>query len=232
MSRVSACVAEIYFCGIRISLTLSDVKPGQVVLSKELTGLGDADFNLVRYPYQIWYKPENSTSQENDGYILLGNVPASGEDAGKIYVTDPTSNAPVDFQPAYTIHDHTNGDLSYNNVYFLSPGKKMAITFPSELIGYYIVECCVNKDVYTKVYGNDIELSPIDTGNSYYKNYAVSKKSVKERPSVVIKNEVDQAALRTLSIKKNLYSELVDENDVIYSGARDAEKTAGRRRAY
>ncbi|MBR6401532.1 MAG: hypothetical protein IKS17_10005 [Firmicutes bacterium] len=211
---------------LHMRFNLSDVKPGQVVLSKELEGSSDIDFSLVRYPYQIWYKPENSTSQENDGYILLGNVPASGGDQGEIYVTDPTSNAPVDFRSSYTVRDVTNGDITYENVYFLNPGKKMAITFPSELIGYYIVECGVNKDVYSSVYGNNVELAPTDTANVYYKDYAVSKMSVKERPSVNIKNVVDSSALRTLSIKKNLYSELVDENDVIYSGARDPVKDA------
>ncbi|HAG05109.1 MAG TPA: hypothetical protein DCG28_06655 [Lachnospiraceae bacterium] len=209
---------------LHMRFNLSDVKPGQVVLSKELSGSSDLDFNLVQYPYQIWYKPEGSVSAENDGYVMLGNVPQSDGNPGEIYVTDPQTGEPIEFASTYTIHDSSNGDITYENVYFLNPGKKMAITFPSELIGYYVVECGLNKDVYTKVYCNDTELSPIDTENVYYKNYATERKSVKERPGVTIKNEVAATALRTLSIKKNLYSELVDINDVVYSGANDPVK--------
>ena len=209
---------------LHMRFNLSDVKPGQVVLSKELAGSNDIDFGLVQYPYQIWYKPENSVSSENDGYVLLGNVPASGGDPGEIYVTDPKTGDPVEFASSYTVHDSSNGDITYENVYFLNPGSKMAITFPSELIGYYVVECGINKDVYTSVYGNNEELAPIDTGNVYYKDFATEKRSVKERPSVIIRNEVAETALRTLSIKKNLYSELVDIDDVVYTGERDAAK--------
>ena len=43
---------------LHMRFNLSYVTPGSVVLSKNVSGSDDIDFNLVEYPYQIWYIDE------------------------------------------------------------------------------------------------------------------------------------------------------------------------------
>lgn len=41
---------------LHMRFNLSYITPGHVMLTKKVTGSDDVDFNLVEYPYQIWYK--------------------------------------------------------------------------------------------------------------------------------------------------------------------------------
>lgn len=191
---------------LHMRFNLSYVTPGSVMLSKNITGtdaLGDdIDFSLVEFPYQIWYKLDAETTDEEAQ--LLTN------ETDHLSVTYQNSTQKVDFRSSYTPPKATK---SYENVYFLSPGKVAEIHFPENTYAYKIVECGVNSEVYDSVTvpgvdPNYIESHKVQTpGNSSRFSYETPWSVVEDRKTVEFDNHVDEAGLRTLTIDKELWDE-------------------------
>ncbi len=173
----------------------SSVKPGTVILSKDLTGVEDVERFNAEFPYQIWYKDKDDEpfKRLTDSYQ-------------HIYVVYRGTDEDVKYKHEYYI----DGQL-YNDVFFLEPGEACEIKLPDETIEYYIVECGVDKDVFENVYANETLLpsatpTPCVDGYTRY-DFATEAASAKTRTSVKYVNEVDQDALRTLTFKKILWDE-------------------------
>ena len=178
---------------LHMRYNLSNVTPGNVMLTKTVTGSDDLDFNLVEYPYQIWYKSENDNSEH-----LLTNS------NNLINVTYQNSTQRVDYLPVYT---PPNSSVSYNSVYLLNPGKSAEVHFPTNTIEYKIVECGINDEVYDSVKINGVAASPASITGSGRSSYDSGWISVAQRPSIVFENHVDPDSLRTISIEKTLFDE-------------------------
>ncbi|MCR4845313.1 MAG: hypothetical protein K5865_01065 [Eubacterium sp.] len=190
---------------LHLKFNLSSVTPGSVTLSKEVTGSQDVDYNMVEYPYQIWYQED-----ENQQWKLLSN------DNEWIGVRYQVSNKKVDYKPTYT-PPGDEGIKTYDSVYFLQPGKPAQIYFPDNIYKYKIVECAVNNEVYSKVYfNNDLMTRPSDhiPGNENRYDYETSEATVVERPNAAFKNEVDPEGLRTLTFEKRLFNEKSKTNRI------------------
>ncbi len=178
---------------LHMRFNLSNVTPGNVMLTKTVTGSDDLDFNLVEYPYQIWYKDEETGTEH-----LLTN------DNSLINVTYQNSTQRIDYLPVYT---PPNSSVPYNSVYLLNPGKSAEVHFPMNTIEYKIVECGVNDEVYDSVKVNGNAVSPESIPGSGRSSYNSGWHSVAQQPSIVFENHVDPDSLRTVSIEKKLYDE-------------------------
>ena len=179
---------------LHMRFNLAAVKPGNVELSKRLSGTENAANDLIEFPYQIWYTTEDV---EHDAtYHRLGE-----EEKGLVTYKDTIN--PVTYRPEITIDG-----VSYEDVFMLKPGQSAVIDFPEKTVDYYIVECGVNTSVYDKVTINDAEaagVKPAGAASDNRKDYATSKDSVKDRPKVDYVNHVSDDAMRTLQITKKLY---------------------------
>lgn len=195
---------------LHMRFNLSAVKPGQVLLTKEVTGSSDMDFALVDYPFQIWYK----FSEEESAYRLLD--PRESTVTDKIEVYYPNSQADVKFQPVYNAPDTGQ---SYDNVFFLSAGESAYIDFPDNIYSYYIKECSINTEVYDYVKCNGDTLEGTETSvQSSRRDYICGPAMVDERPAVTYENHVDPSKFRTWDIIKRLY-------DYAGNEIRDDDKT-------
>ena len=182
---------------LHMRFNLSYVTPGSVVLSKEVTGSTNIDFDLVQYPFQIWYideefEQENLLSYEDDNY--------------GINVSYQNSTQTVDFAKKYT---PPGGNTTYDNVFFLYPGKAVEIHFPSKAIRYKVIECGINTEVYDQVSvnGEVIQGTSISSGEVGRSSYDSGWISVEERPRVTYENHVDPDGLRSLTFQKKLLNE-------------------------
>ena len=178
---------------LHMRFNLGNVTPGNVMLTKTVTGSDDLDFNLVEYPYQIWYKDDETGAEH-----LLTN------DNSLINVTYQNSTQRIDYLPVYT---PPNSSVSYNSVYLLNPGKSAEVHFPMNTIEYRIVECGINDEVYDSVKINGTAASPDTIPGSGRSSYDSGWHSVVQQPSIVFENHVDPDSLRTVSIEKTLYDE-------------------------
>ena len=196
---------------------LTAVKPGEVTLSKKVTGSDDIDYSLMEFPYQILYRTAN-------------DIPPGGEDTGwqqlvqneyDPAVTYQGSKRPVKFYENFTPVGETQ---SYTNVFFMKAGEIASIKLPSDAVDYKIVECGVNMNIFKSVKANGETLS--GEGDEGRHNYEVPASFIEERPEVKYENEVDPDSLRTLTISKVLW----DENgyEVIDKGT-DRERREGNK---
>lgn len=178
---------------LHMRFNLADVRPGQVLLTKTVSGSEDSNFNLAEYAFQIWLKTEGE-----DDYHRLTQM------NGKKYnVQYLNSSVEVKYAASYT---PPGSNTVYNDVFFLNPGKSVTISFPNEIEDYYIVECGINKNVYEAVRVNGSLVEPTaETANENRRDYAIAAEKVKDRPTVTYDNEVSPSAIRTLTFKKVLY---------------------------
>ncbi|WP_034450319.1 SpaA isopeptide-forming pilin-related protein [Butyrivibrio sp. AE2032] len=180
---------------LRMRFNQSSVKPGTVILSKELSGVNNVEKFNAEFPYQIWYQDE-----ENGPFKRLNN---SNQHINVVYRSTNTS---VKYKYEYTIDDQL-----YNDVFFLKPGESCEIKLPDETIKYYIVECGIDPYVYNHVYANEAELTgtlPDGAASGYdRRDYKTVDSSAKDRTSVNYVNNVNPASLRVLSFKKYLWNE-------------------------
>lgn len=192
---------------LRMRFNLATVTPGQVLLSKELTGTENQKYTDVKFPFQIYY----NTDSGNETYQLLTKEEA---DTGRWKVLYEDTAANVESAESVTI-----GGVDYYNVFYLKPGETAAIQIPDDTIKYYIKECGVNSSVYdtVTVNGNEV-IGVVPTGASgNTKDYETTKVSVTDRTHVVFGNHVKQSELHTVTITKRLFNaegtELTKEND-------------------
>ena len=193
---------------LHMRFNLSYVTPGSVTLEKKVSGSDDLDFNLVEYPFQIYYvDPADGTEK------LLSNTDAL------VSVKYQNSTKSVKYQENY-VPSNTTAE-PYHNVYFLNLDKKVEISFPINTVHYRIVEVGVNEEVYSNVTVNgvDAEKSPLISGSSTRHDFDSRDGTVSERPNVVFDNEVNPEGLRTLTIQKKVYdtdctTEILDDPSV------------------
>ncbi|MBQ9031749.1 MAG: hypothetical protein IJ106_09910 [Parasporobacterium sp.] len=192
---------------LHMRFNLASVKPGTVELTKELSGVDSSESPLAEFAYQIKYK-KNGTE-----YSLTNAVPHTlDKDTDYVFYKDTTT--PVTFLESIEIDG-----ITYEDVFILKPGDKTVINFPifgdnkEGVDTYRIIECGVNTEVYSSVYvnGSEIEGTPIvDTSQEEHpgrKDYGIDPATTADRPRVNYVNQVDPEALRTLTIKKELYDE-------------------------
>ena len=181
---------------LHLRFNLSAVKPGQVLLSKEVSGSDDIDYSLVDYPFQIWYKIGSGS------YQLLN--PGDSSETDNIEVYYPDSQSAVRFVEHYTAPGTTQ---SYDNVFFLSAGESAYIDFPDNIYKYYIRECGINTEVYNSVTCNGVSLTGTEiSGSSSRMDYTCAEAGIDERPAVSYNNHVDPETFRTWNITKRLYN--------------------------
>ncbi|MBR6960736.1 MAG: hypothetical protein IKH76_09695, partial [Clostridiales bacterium] len=187
----------------------SSVRPGTVILSKELMGVENkASFN-AEFPYQIFYQPRGE-----EGEVLPYKQITN--DTEGIYVYYRGTNKPVKF----VANDYYIDGLPYDGVFFLKPGESCEIIIPDNVINYYVKECGVSPDIYDMVKCNGEEVTGVAPANPpagfNRLDYAIPGAPVKDRTSVEYENYVDQDALRTLTFQKKLYDEhgIAPENEL------------------
>ena len=181
---------------LKMRFNLAAVKKGTVQLTKELTGVDESNI-LTEFPYQIVYQTEDGTEHR------LTNALPSDQYQNTNYVLYHDSINPVKYSQSLTIDGNT-----YADVFFLKPGETADISFPEGIISYRIVECGVNTAVYSSVTANGVSLegTPVG-GGSTRSDYGIDSATTDARPKVKYVNDVNPAALRTLTIKKMLYRE-------------------------
>ena len=188
---------------LHMRFNLSSVKPGQILLSKEISGTDKADYRLAEYAYQIWYQ---LPAQEEGGEPVWKLLDNSTTTISRINVAYQNTVIPVKFRRYFT---PAGGTTTYDNVYFLTPGQTAAISLPESAIRYKITECGVNTQVYDKVSVNNEEIAGAQNGENR-KDYTTQEDTIEARPRVVFNNHVSETAMRTLSITKRLYD--IDNN--------------------
>ncbi len=204
---------------LHMRFNLASVKPGTVLLSKNLTGVDTTESVLAEFAYQIFY-----TLNDEDGELIL-------QDEQSANVTYKDTTTAVDFRDTYTV-----GGITYNNVFVLKPGETAVIDFNDLIIAgsaddvkYRIVECGVNTDVYESVKANGTTLTgtpaTLPDGSSVegWEDYGIDYAFSTDRNAVTYENKVNPDALRPLTIKKRLYQEdgqteiTYDEDQTIFS---------------
>lgn len=179
---------------LHMRFNLSYITPGSVLMSKDVSGAGEIDYSLLKYPYQIWYQEDKGDGNGVQWYRLTPTTENFG-----VYYLNPKREA--NYYPRY--RSPSNNEI-YEDVYFLTPGKDVSISFPADTIQYYIMECGLNGEVYETVECNG---DPDNTqGTDIYggKNFKIVEASVHDRPNVQLTNKVDPNAVKTLTIKKKL----------------------------
>lgn len=184
---------------LHMRFNLSYVTPGSVMLTKDVAipddaGFDKSDFDLVEYPFQIYY-----IDPATDKEVLLTN------DNQNVNVKYQNSTQRIRYEATYHPPDADESTV-FNSVYFLDPQKTAEIHFPINTITYRIVECGVDKDVYYGADVNKIELSPTPVDEESNRVvYDSGQMTVEERPNVVFTNHVNKEGLRPLTFQKKLY---------------------------
>lgn len=197
---------------LHMRFNLSSVTPGNVQFEKKLTSeeegdLDQTDLSAIQFPIQIMY-------QKNDE-----------DDLNWYYLTDKSEeNVPsVSYQNSTQTVKYAadfkspNADKTYENVFFVSPGKPIEIHFPDDAMKYSIIECAVNRDIYDveseseytddegvihKVQFNQNDV--VASGN--IKDLIMEAAEVKQLPTITLKNTVKPNSIQSLNITKKLYS--------------------------
>ncbi len=179
---------------LHIRFNLMSVKPGQVLLSKNVSGSEETDFQLAEYPFQIYYK-----TKTDDRFVRLTPSSSATDSVGVFY---PSS----DRTAKYAEHFTPNGsETVYDDVFFLNAGESVYISFPDDTIEYYIVECGINPEVYDTVKCNDEVLAGTPEASSSRLSFSNGVGTVADRPVAAFDNHVREDAMRSLSMIKKLY---------------------------
>ena len=204
---------------LRMKFNLSSVKPGEVKLTKEVSGSDDLDYRLVQYPFQIFYKLSDEgeyqtlSNTDEDVHVYYPKSTTSG--SGSASSGSTTSYETPEYVASYS---PPNSSDVYKDVFFLNASDSVYIKFPDNTIDYYIKECGVHSQVYDRVKCNEDVLSPLTTAtsDSYRHDFASTPATVDERPTVVFNNQVSDSALRSIFINKRLIQyETEDKNNEI-----------------
>ena len=191
---------------LHMRFNLASVKPGQVQLTKKISGSDDIDYNLAKFPFQIYYRVDG----EEDFRLLEKRTAstAGGTEIINVHYAN-ASSTPVDFHEDYEIRIGENERAEYHNVFVLRAKETIEISVPDSTVEYYLVECGVNKQVYSDVIVNngDIDVEEQDTDITDRKDYVITSASVDDRRNVVFENIVNPDGLRSLTIEKNLTDE-------------------------
>ncbi len=183
---------------LHMRFNLTAVKPGEVTLSKKVTGSDDVDFDLMEFPYKILYLTRENTSADGNNSVWNELTQNNSNPT----VTYEGSKRPVKFAESFTPVGETT---PYSNVFFLKAGETASINLPEDVVDYKIVECGVNMNIFKSVKANNETLSDEDDKGRH--DYETSAATIEERAKVEFENEVDPDSLRTLTITKVLWDE-------------------------
>ena len=181
---------------LHIRFNLDHITQGNALLTKTVSGSEDIDFNLVEYPFQIWYKCD-----EDDTEHLLTND-------DDVRVDYQNSIQRVEYAASYTPQ---NSSVTYESVYFLNPSKTAEIRFPQNNVQYRIIECGINHEVYDTVTVNGTVVTPTVIAGTDRSSYDSGWLSLSQQPVIVFDNHVNPESLRTLSVTKRLFDESGNE---------------------
>ena len=216
---------------LHMRFNLSSVTPGNVIFAKELTAeededLSNTDFSDVQFPFQIMYQTTDGTGR---WYPLTDKTEENTPSVSYQYSTQTVRYAAEYKSP--------NADKTYNNVFFVTPGKPLEINFPEDAMEYQIIECAVNRDIYnvssnSKVYtegGTEQtvvfeEETVAASGN--IKDLKMNAQRVKELPTISLNNQVMKNRVQALDITKKLYSNRSKSasSELYYSSPEDKTK--------
>ena len=193
---------------LHMRFNLSSVTPGHVLFNKTVKDMDgnninnpDFDLNTLEFPFKIQYKVD-----ENDNWTDLRN-----RDSYDNYVPQVTyqgSTQRVDFADTYVSPRDTS--KTYNNVYFLTPGKSLDIDFPDDAVFYRICECAVDPSIFKVATNGEGELTDelgntvIESGN--IQDLYTQSVQVREQPNIKFENRINTENIRHLDITKYLYN--------------------------
>ncbi len=184
---------------LHMRFNLAAVKKGTFILSKTLSGAEESSYDLVEFPYQIYYTTKDDGEHD---YHLLGQTDENGAPTARYVGTSAAVKFAESFTPA-------GGSEPYQNVFFLKPGQSAEITLPEDTVNYYVVECGVNPDIYDAVTVNGDEATESPTSNTVSGtarcDYSIKPDTLEQRSKVEYDNHVREGAMRSLSITKRLY---------------------------
>lgn len=180
---------------LRMHFNLTSVKPGSVLLNKNVSGVEDTGSLFAEYPYQINYRAEVEEGVFEDAVLTPSDK--------SIYVYYKDTIRPVPFKETYRVNGKT-----FHNVYILKPGETAEIDFPDDTIEYNIIECGVDSAIYDQVSvnGTVVEGEGVD-GDERIRNYETGFGNATDRSKVTYDNHINSEMLRTLTITKKLYDE-------------------------
>ena len=186
---------------LRMRFNLASVKPGTVLLSKNLAGVEDEESFMAEFPFQIWYKTEAPEADPKP--MRQGMVEVADGVTRELRIVYKDTNKPVKFMELYTAAD----GIAYENVFFLKPGEIAEFTMPSDAMQYSVKECHIDKNTYDSVTVNgNAAVETSVTGSTRF-DYFVDFMTIAERPKAEFINHVDPGVLKTLIITKRLFDE-------------------------
>ena len=175
---------------LKMRFNLASVKPGHVVLSKELSGVDYPVSSIGDFFFQIRYLDGDN----NEGIF-------NGHNTTDFSVLKYESIDEVTHYDTIEL-----GGVTYEHVYKLKAGEKADIDMPDATIKYWITECGVDTTIFDHVYVNDEELTA-STSTAERADFSTDRQNFNQRKHVDFVNHVDPNALGTLHITKNLYDE-------------------------
>ena len=205
---------------LHMRFNLAPYVNGEVQLEKEVSG---TDTVSTPFPFQIWYWDTTSAR-----FVQAKRGTETEPYAYDPSVLDATTKEPVPYQAEYNV----NG-VSYQGVYFLTPGQTASIQLPSEDTEYYFVECGIAPNTYDQVTANgEILEGTTVTGSDTLKNFKIEKDTVSGRKKVIYNNHVSDSAQKTLTVTKRLWRDFGKTTEIHSGDGADADKTNFRFRIY
>ncbi|MBQ7437392.1 MAG: LPXTG cell wall anchor domain-containing protein [Oscillospiraceae bacterium] len=205
---------------LHMRFNLAPYVNGEVQLEKEVSG---TDTVSTQFPFQIWYWDTTSAR-----FVQAKRGTETEPYAYDPSVLDATTKEPVPYQAEYNV----NG-VSYQGVYFLTPGQTASIQLPSEDTEYYFVECGIAPNTYDQVTANgEILEGTTVTGSDTLKNFKIEKDTVSGRKKVIYNNHVSDSAQKTLTVTKRLWRDFGKTTEIHSGDGADADKTNFRFRIY
>ena len=199
---------------LHMRFNLAPYVDGEVQLEKEVSG---TDTVSTAFPFQIWYKDKASAR-----FVQIGS---EGHD---LSVREVSTGDPISHKDTDTIDG-----VTYEHVYFLTPGQTAAIQMPAEDTQYYIVECGIDPNTYDRVMANKEELTgKAAEGSDNLKDYSIDEDTVTGRKKVVYNNHVSDSAQKTLTVTKRLWREFNKITEIHSGTGDDADNTEFRFRIY
>ena len=206
---------------------LSSITPGNVTVSKEVKdedgNAANINTDMLQYPFQIWYlEPTNDEAlyertPDNLKEIMIHDGVEKKclwhqlkNDSENVYVTYQNSSQKIVFVDSYEPPGTT--DVSYDNIYYISPGKNFEIHIPTDYIQYKLVECAVDNQVYdVKINGNPVA-PQAGSQHGNLVSYVSEPANSQEMPVVSFDNIIKKDAMRTLEITKRIVDK--DGNEI------------------
>ena len=206
---------------LHMRFNLSSVTPGNVVVTKNISGEGadliDKDF--VEYPFQIRYKQRIPKTDDSGECVYDENGEVVFDEYTK-YLDNSDPNIGVKYQGSELDADYAalykppGSNAEYTNVFFINPTKNTEISFPENTIEYELIECAVSSMVYPEIRINNQPVTASDNSDDPTKPYREENDgllsyhsgfvSAEDRPTIIFDNHVADNMVSTLKFTKIL----------------------------